>query len=197
MTPLAGGYLLARPEDYVSVQSGWALFDGANLRWSTLEFPPGHDLEGMIHSDSRGRLHRVVPGAGSFDYGISSDGGATWISTTVDLPVGSSIENVDFKANGAIGVAAVAIHSRDGARQVDRDFVYKLDVTTDQPVLTRFFRVGLGDLNAGAGINADVRFDFETVALLPDGRVAVSFNDSKHLTPAVAIEQTTSLPPAA
>jgi hypothetical protein len=33
------------------------------------------------------------------------------------------------------------------------------------------------------------RFDFATIAILPDGRVATSFGDSDHLRPAVAIEQ--------
>jgi hypothetical protein len=102
---------------------------------------------------------------------------------------------MDAKVNAQLGVAAVAIHAHDDATSTARDLLYRIDVATDQPFLRRFYRVGLGDLRTGSGLgSSDPRFDFETVAILADGRFAVSFMDSRHKTPAMAIEQTTTLP---
>ena len=45
------------------------------------------------------------------------------------------------------------------------------------------------DLISGSDVSSTApRLDFSSMAILPDGRVAVSFNDSKHTSPAVAIE---------
>lgn len=39
-----------------------------------------------------------------------------------------------------------------------------------------------------AGLGNDVRFDFATAVILPDGRVATSFQDRRHGDPKLAIE---------
>lgn len=51
------------------------------------------------------------------------------------------------------------------------------------------YEVGYGNLGATSGVGNSVRFDIEAVALLPDGRVAVSFHDdTTGGDPAMAIE---------
>lgn len=198
-TPLGAGGVLAGP-DYPGTQ--WSRFDGSS--WHGFTFPGDQAPEGAYQVDSQGRLHNVVPHGNSFTYRISSDGGATWKSANVSLPAGNTFEEWDFKANAQAGVAAVAIHAQDSTLGVDRDLVAKLDIGTKGPRALRLYQVGLADLGATAGLGNDVRFDFGTVAILPDGRVATSFLDStttsispttgaERISPAVAIEGETTL----
>ena len=109
---------------------------------------------------------------------------------------------MDFRANSRAGLAAVSFHARDGVKGTDLDLLYKIDITSDAPRLDRLYEIGLGDVDASSsGPPADIRFDFNTVAILPDGRIAVSFLDSttdeathlakavvNRLGPALAIE---------
>jgi uncharacterized repeat protein (TIGR01451 family) len=105
--------------------------------------------------------------------------------------------------NKAVGVSALAL------RINAQDWVYKFDITGDTAKLIRRYRVGLGDNPAGSDVSSltSPRMDFQSVAIFPDGRVACSFLDSTtfshppgtgtlgRITPAVAIELDTTLPP--
>lgn len=74
-----------------------------------------------------------------------------------------------------------------------------IDIRRD-PVLKRRYTVGLGDTGSAAGVGNSIRMDFQTVAIFPDGRIALSFLDSTtaypspttgqmQTRPALAIEQ--------
>jgi hypothetical protein len=149
-------------------------------------------------------LNEVVPTGSGFDYRISADGGSTWHTASVSLPAGFSIDQIDFRVDKALGVGAVAVHALNGATANDQDYAYKFNVSTNQPVLTRRYSIGKGDAGSAAGVGNSVRMDFQTIAILPDGRLALSFLDStthypspttgaEQSRPALAIEQTTSL----
>jgi hypothetical protein len=146
-----------------------------------------------------------VPTGGGFDYRISADGGRTWRSVSVALPPRFTIDQIDFRANRAMGVAAVAVHALNADTLNDQDFAYKFAITGNQPFLQRRYTVGLGDAGSAAGVGNSVRMDFQTIAILPDGRLALSFLDStthypspttgqEQPRPALAIEQRTTLP---
>jgi hypothetical protein len=190
-TPLGGGLALAGPS---FLKSGYHVFNPDTLLWETYA-PESGGPEGLVHTDSRGRLHDVVPQDSGFTYRISSDGGQTWESTKVALGGNITIENIDYKVNAKLGLAAVGLHTNDATVKSDRDLLYKLDVSGDTPKVIRRHEIGLADVNGSSGVAADIRFDFETVALLPDGRAVISFYDTKtNAQPAIAIEVSTSLP---
>lgn len=196
MTPLGGGDALAAPDQ----GDQWYHLDGQTFGWSGFSYPDGTTPEGIHQVDSAGRLHEVVrkPGDGAFAYRVSDDGGRSWRSTTVSLPANHVIEEIDFRANAAAGVAAVGIHGHDNTEDADQDLAYKLDISRPRPRLARSYEVGLGDVNGASGVGEDVRFDFETVGIFPDGRIVLSFYDSTTTTdgdvqPALAIEQNTTL----
>lgn len=192
MTQLGGGDLLAQGD----LLTSWALLDGDTFSWSTYTLPDGSSPKGIFQVDSAGRLHNVVPASdgASFDYRISTDGGASWRSITVGLPSLHAIEELDFRANRAAGVAALAIHAQNQGTGTDQDLVYKIGIATDTPFLKRAYRVGLGDQNSEAGVDHDVRMDFQTVVVFADGRIATSFLDSTtNEQPALAIELDTTL----
>ena len=184
VTPLGGGRGL----------SGDLLL-GPDLRWHEVSLPEGADVpSGITQTDSLGRLHNVVRSGSDAVYRMSADGGRSWTDDLV-LP---GIRPGDLKANAAAGVAAVSGVSGT------QDVLYKLDISGDVPVLMRQFTIGLGDDCRCSGVGfygaqGGHRFDFHTVSILPDGRLAVSFMDSTTLTsfptigipvvaPAVAIE---------
>jgi hypothetical protein len=198
MTTLGDHALLAAP-DYPSSNSAWALFDGKAFAWVPAKLGDGTTPSGLFQVDSAGRLHNVLPQGSRFTYRWSADNGTTWKSLDVSLPDGSAIEEIDFRANRAAGVAAVLIRAQNNATGSDFDIVYKLAIGKRDatPKLVRSYRVGLGDLNATSGVGNDVRMDFQTVTIFGDGRVAVSFLDSttenSGPAPALAIELSTKV----
>lgn len=191
VTPLGNGRALAN--------GGW-LLDPADRHWDAWRLPDNTAPPTFIQIDSRGRIHHLRSVTGGFEYRISADQGRTWTTTMVPFPLGLS----DFHVNAAIGVAAVA------TRVNNQDWVYKFDIGGASARLTRRYKVGLGDARAAPGVGqlTAPRFDFDTLAILPDGRVAMSFLDSTtlshppgtgmlgRLTPALAIEMDTTLPSA-
>jgi hypothetical protein len=198
MTTLGDHALLAAP-DYPSSNTAWSLFDGKAFAWVPVELGDGTTPSGLFQVDSAGRLHNVLPQGSRFTYRWSADNGATWKTLDVALPDGSAIEEIDFRANRAAGVAAVLVRAQDNGTGSDFDMVYKLAIgkRDSTPKLERSYRVGLGDLNATSGVGNDVRMDFQTVTIFPDGRVAVSFLDSttenSGPAPALAIELSTKV----
>ncbi|MBI4260815.1 MAG: hypothetical protein HY658_09655 [Actinobacteria bacterium] len=202
MAALGGSGLLAGPD----LLNRWYVYQGERDEWSTFTFPDGTSPEGIFQADSAGRIHNVVSrdNGASFDYRISSDGGATWKVTPVELPDNHAIEEIDFRANLAAGIGAVAMRASDFVNDTDQDLVYKFDITGPGARLVRLHEVGLGDVNSTGGFGNDVRMDFQSVTVFSDGRVAVTFLDSTttmhhpvHGTegpaPAIAVELGTAL----
>jgi hypothetical protein len=198
VTPLGGGMAIAEPD---SPLAGDYHLLSPDLTWQDFSFPGG--IAGQIHSDSRGRLHNLVaddePDTGEtgrgFEYRLSEDGGRTFHAVKVKLPEGRRVRDFDFRVNGALGLAVVALRfsTEEG---VEGDLLYKLDVRGGQPALLRAYEMGLSDLVTGSSAaSTDPRFDFESVVMFPDGRVAVSFMDSETGgQPAIAIEQSDPVP---
>jgi hypothetical protein len=168
--------------------SPWSVLDPATVTWKGFTFADGTVPQGRFQVDSAGRLHNVLDRETSFVYRISPDGGKTWKSTTIGLPAGMKIEQWDFRANKATGFGAVVIRAQkdDGN---DQDLAYRFDIKSNTPLLKRSYSVGLGDAGSTAGVQSDVRMDFQTVTILPGGAIAVSILDSTtNQQPALAIE---------
>jgi hypothetical protein len=205
MTTLGERALLAEP-DYPSGSSAWSLFDGDAFEWVPARLADGSVPTGRFQVDSLGRLHNLIPQANKFTYRWSADNGATWATLEVPLVPNTVFEEYDFRANRAAGVAAVLVHAQNTLTGSDVDLVYKIGIgrKDSAPRLLRHFEIGLGDLNSTAGLGSNVRMDFQTVTIFPDGRVAVSFLDSTTTTnspttgasrpsPALAIELRTKI----
>jgi hypothetical protein len=171
------------------LDSSWSVFDGIEQTWTDVVQGDEKGPTGRYAVDSAGRLHNVVPQGAQFVYRWSSDGGKTWKTTNAKLPENFVIEQIDFRVNKYAGVAAVMIHAQNTVTPVDQDLLYKIAIKDTAPKILRSYNIGLGDLNSTAGVNSDVRMDFQTIAIYNDGRVAVSFIDSTtNLEPALAIE---------
>lgn len=178
------------------------MFSREDMKWHRWTTPEGETLLGSVQIDSRGWLHNVLNMGTGFEYRISTDGGRTWSS--IEVP--NAGRPGDFKANAAAGVAAV------WALKGKKDMVHKIDITGAQPKLIRSYDVGLGDDSRTGtlgtyGVTGGHRFDFSSIGIFPDGRVAVCFMDSKTVmpfptlgttvvAPFLAIELDTTLPAA-
>ena len=175
IVPLGGGSALAPPGLF---SDAWSVLNPETLTWQAVELDTG-ELSGRYMVDSKGRLHNLKTIGNNFEYGISLDGGRTWKSTTGSLPKGMASMGgmtVDFRANAEVGIAAIGMHVDRGP--TDGDVMFKVDISSNKPRVIKRYEIGLGDIDAASGVGQDIRFDFETLAILPDGRVAISFLDS-------------------
>lgn len=174
-----------------------SLMSAPEPRWRPFTFPNGKFPNGSYLADSRGRLHRLTWVAreerspNQFDYSISANGGREWTTARFTLPKKHTVEDFDYKVNAGLGMAAVAVHAhrnaKDEADEVDQDLVFELDITSDKARFEKLYFVGDGDVNVGAALGANLRFDFATVAILPDRTIVTSFVDKLHTSPALAI----------
>lgn len=149
-----------------------------------------------VVSDSRGWLHQVktFDGATTFTYRTSTDHGATWNETVVDLPAPlafSDDDAFDLAVHGGMGIAALAVHAVDRTTGHHQDLVVRIDTRLPDAVVLETALVGEGGFRFGANAASTApRFDFSSVAILPDGRIATSFKDIHHKdTAAIAVEQ--------
>ena len=92
----------------------------------------------------------------------------------------------DLVANGLLGQAAVSARF-DDAKGNGHDMVFRVDTRGPTPRLRATYVVGKGDLNTANDVtgSAGYRYDYESVALLPDGKIALSFDDSTCLQPSL------------
>ena len=186
VTPLGGGKGVM----------GSLMFSGEDMRWHRFSLPEGAEpISGITQTDSQGRLHNGSRMGADAVYRVSIDWGQTWTEDLV-LP---GINPGDMKANAAAGVAAVS-----GVNET-QDVLYKIDISGTTPAILKHYVIGLGDDCRCSGVGfygaqGGHRFDFHTVVILPDGRLAVSFMDSTTMTkfptlgldvvaPALAVEQ--------
>ena len=191
ISPLIGGGALARSVD--ALDAGWYRIAPGSMLWSSFKLGDGSELpDGRLVMDSRGWSHVVNVSEGNVTYRLSKDGGMTWSTVTSALPANHTVEEWDLRANGALGVTAVAIHAHNSVTDKDQDLVMRFATVCGTPELVRTHLVGKGDLNASSGLGASIRFDFATTSMLPDGKVATSIIDNAHTSPAVAVELDTT-----
>ncbi|MGH2729202.1 MAG: hypothetical protein ACRDJI_01175 [Actinomycetota bacterium] len=182
----------------VGLNPFWYELRAPDIQWKKLT-PTEPMAEGSLLTDSLGRLHFITFGGDlstSFEYWMSSDGGQSWNKQLVKLPQGYvawTYLSWDARTNAAAGVTAVAVHAV--GTQVTQDIVYKFSTRSDVPELQNVYLLGRGDTYGASGLTNETgpaRFDFASVAIFPDGRVATSFEDSRHMINSLAVEMDTS-----
>ena len=151
-------------------------------------------FQGVVRQDSRGVLVEAypTPGNASIVLATSRDGGLHWSQTTLVPPKATGAVRLetpslyDVVANGALGQAVVSARV-DDAKGNGHDMVFRVNTRSVKPRLTATYVVGKGDLNTANDVtgSAGYRYDYESVALLPDGKIAVSFDDSTCIQPSL------------
>jgi hypothetical protein len=165
--------------------NGNAAFLDTTLSWNELavQFPSEY-----CHLDTTGSIHCVENSGNMLTHYLSRDGAMTWTNYTYDMsPVASGIEEWEFQGNGKhdLFVLNVRYQSSEGP---DIDVVYHTrDYSQDLSPDTLTF-IGQGDLDSTSGAGNDIRFDFASLAILPDGGVVVAYHDSTDVDPLFAVE---------
>ena len=180
--PLTGGGVLLMDNSDDGLGCDAAHLNASTATWEcvALAWKP----QGTVRQDSRGWLTQVHKiGTTALDLGLSKDGGVSWKHTTLTPPAGGTLEGgadfFDIKVDGRRGEAVVASRA-DNAAGKGQDLVWRVDIKGAQPVVKRIYAVGLGDISTVIGVLGATsdRFDFPSLTLLPDGRIAASFDDS-------------------
>lgn len=161
--------------------------------WACFELPNEQEITGPLHTDSRGWVHEVIREADEFTWRTSRNGGRSWTTQKFVLPNDMVSETYDFKANGKLGIGVIATHAKkdDGTFQ---DVVFLLDIKSTKAKLKKIYYVGDGNLSSTVGLDVMTlvsgksnRVDFTSVAILPNGKIAMSFADKTYDDPAVAV----------
>jgi hypothetical protein len=164
-----------------------------SIEWACPEWAPdilAPQAGDVVRVDSAGAIHVTTVDIGSnvIAHRVSTDAGKTWKTVKAKVPGRKGIENWDMQVNAALDQVVIAVHASAGSTQPDQDMVFRFTNIHGDIALKEILLVGNGDQVFGSGLGADVRFDYTTIALLPDGRVAVSFGDRRHVPPALAVE---------
>lgn len=162
------------------------------IDWYCFDTPAGVP-DGRLLADSRGYLHQVnFETSDTFAYRYSADGGETWHRYRQELPGDYEVTSEmlwDFKAHGGLATTAVAVHATDAEAGADQDVVFRFtNVEPGSDPNREVLHLGKSDVSYVVGVSTAERFDFTTLAILPDGRVAVSYADSESPDPRVAVE---------
>jgi len=158
-----------------------------DLVWHRHKLPEGYSIpSNHLVIDSTGAMHSVEKQGTTLIYHLSLDAGKTWTSRNFTWPTASRIEEWEFKANGALGLAVINMRVQDG--DTDKDIVYHIRDYRESLEPDTITLLGLGDIDATSGAGNDVRFDFASLAILPDGGVVCAFEDSTDADPLFALE---------
>ena len=119
---------------------------------------------------------------------LSWDGGETWDNHTYNLSEkATEIEEWEFHSSGVhdLFVLNVRFQSSDSP-DVDvawhvRDFSESME-----PDMMTF--LGQGDLDSTSGAGNDIRFDFASMGILPDGGAFIAYHDSTDPDPLFGVE---------
>lgn len=197
ITPLGNGTALDRTGTFdvrgTNAEPETAQFSKLNrstLRWHQFEFKSGALPDrGVLRVDSKGTLHYVVPLEKGFSYMLSDDGGASWSQHRFYIPKDFEVVQLETAVNGKLGIGAVAVQGRNEKAGTNQDWVYKLNIRGHRAELARIYQVGDGKGDYGVGVTAaGNRFDFATMVILPDGRLALSIASSTKGRPNLAIQ---------
>ncbi len=160
-----------------------------SLNWWTGVTMNGSSLPSQYCSfDSSTALHCVTSGQTSLVHMLSWDGGETWENRTYNLSEKAmDIEEWEFHSSGVhdLFVLNVRFQSSDGP---DVDVAYHVrgfSQSLDPDMLTY---LGQGDLDSTSGAGNDIRFDFASMGILPDGGSFIAYHDSTDPDPLFGVE---------
>jgi hypothetical protein len=84
----------------------------------------------------------------------------------------------------------VRVQTENNGTASDVDLIFHIRDYRESMEADTITLIGLGDLDATSGAGNDIRFDFSSMGILPDGGVVVAYHDStdENTDPMFAIE---------
>ena len=164
-------------------------FLDTSLNWWTGVTLNGSSLPSQYCAfDSSTALHCVSSEQTSLVHMLSWDGGETWENKSYNLSErATEIEEWEFHSSGVhdLFVLNVRFQSAEGP---DVDVAYhvrEFSQSLEPDVLTY---LGQGDLDSTSGAGNDIRFDFASMGILPDGGSFIAYHDSTDPDPLFGVE---------
>ena len=160
-----------------------------SLSWWAATNANGSSLPSQYCSfDSSTALHCVTAAGTVLQHMLSWDGGLTWTNQTYNLSsVATELEEWEFHANGAqdLFVLNVRYQSAEGP---DVDVAWHVREYSESLLPDMKTQLGLGDLDSTSGAGNDIRFDFASMGILPDGGAFIAYHDSTDPDPLFGVE---------
>jgi len=165
-------------------------FLDTDLEWWKATTVGGNSLPSEYCSfDSSAALHCVVKDNNThLTHLLSWDGGETWLNQTYDISNDSTeIEEWEFHANGDLDlfILNVRYQSSEGP---DIDVAWHVREYSEDLYPDSKTFLGQGDLDSTSGAGADIRFDFASMGILPDGGAFIAYHDSSDDDPLFGVE---------
>jgi len=138
--------------------------------------------------DSSSALHCVIAEGTEITHLMSWDGGESWENNTYELSgFATEIEEWEFHSNGVhdLFVLNVRYQSASGP---DVDIAWHVRDFSDSLIPDSKTYLGQGDLDSTSGAGADIRFDFASMGILPDGGSFIAYHDSTDPDPLFGVE---------
>lgn len=168
--------------------NGVNLFLDTSLTWSSHCFESGWVAPSRhLTLDSSGALHNVAVQGAAFNHSVSYDGGWTWTSHEISIENATSIEEWEFQSDGELDLAVLAVRYQS-AEGPDVDVMFRMHEYSRELAVDTMTYIGQGDLDSTSGAGNDVRFDFASLALLPDGGTVMAYADTTSENPLFAVE---------
>jgi hypothetical protein len=139
--------------------------------------------------DASSALHCLEKVGTNITHMLSWDGGENFTQHNYSFPDADNIEEWEWHSQGEndLFVLAVRYQHTDG---LDRDVVYHAREYSQNIHSDQLTHIGLGDLDSTSGAGADIRFDFASMGILPDGGAVIAYHDSSDVDPLFAVELT-------
>jgi len=119
---------------------------------------------------------------------MSIDGGESWENYTYDLSNNASaIEEWEFHSSGLHDLFILSFRYQSSSGP-DADIAYHVRDFSESLIPDRITYIGQGDLDSTSGAGADIRFDFASMGILPDGGSFIAYHDSTDPDPLFAVE---------
>ena len=119
---------------------------------------------------------------------MSWDGGESWQNYTYDLSSdASAIEEWEFHSSGVHDLFVLNIRYQSSSGP-DIDIAWHVRDFSESLVPYTKTLIGQGDLDSTSGAGADIRFDFASMGILPDGGSFIAYHDSTDPDPLFAVE---------
>ena len=168
---------------------GTDAFLDTSLNWWSATNQNGSSLPSEYCAfDSSSALHCVVSESTMITHLMSLDGGESWQNFTYDLSTdASAIEEWEFHSSGVHDLFVLSVRYQSSLGP-DVDVAYHVRDFSESLSPDQFSFIGQGDLDSTSGAGADIRFDFASMGILPDGGSFIAYHDSTDPDPLFAVE---------
>jgi hypothetical protein len=160
-----------------------------SLNWWTGTTLNGSSLPSQYCAfDSSTALHCVTAGGTILTHMLSWDGGESWQNQTYNLSAeASELEEWEFHTNGVHDLFVLNVRYQSAAGP-DIDLSWHVREYSESMFPDMRTYLGLGDLDSTSGAGNDIRFDFASMGILPDGGAFIAYHDSTDSDPLFGVE---------